>query len=335
MFNRLNRFLNGWIVGFLRTSSLMRKSKSWAIQPDTATARLVLSVLIVAITALSACGAVSKTADSTNIPWTDTPGQKATQPQAVTARRPCKATDLDFKIGVIGAYQGHATQEFRLTNIALDPCYLAGVPTIQLLPDGASAEAVDAGSFMATRLDIGSGRTAMLVLGAPGACASAGGPNSKVIKRLSLEPSGGGYLTVQGVYLDITCGAASVILFQAMDSAVTNGGPLTHLVGTISAPDLIKVGQLLNYTVTLMNPTTAALPLQPCPSYTESLQDAGIVSSQTYQLNCVAAALPAQGSLTFDMQILVPANFPTGFAKLSWQLEVPGGIAVGKALGLQ
>src|SRR5206468_12357958 len=58
--------------------------------------------------------------------------------------------------------------------------------------------------------------------------------------------------------------------------------PSAALTASIRSPASLAAGSRLRYEVTLTNPTSGPIPLDPCPSYSESL--AGVTAS--YQLNC-------------------------------------------------
>jgi len=94
---------------------------------------------------------------------------------------------------------------------------------------------------------------------------------------------------------------------------------------------------VLVYTVTLSNPTSAAISLTPCPSYTQTLFSA-VASSrriqQTLLLNCSAAtSIPSKGTLTYEMRLAIPGDLPSGPGKLTWTLDVPNAfVDVGTAI---
>jgi hypothetical protein len=151
----------------------------------------------------------------------------------------------------------------------------------------------------------------------------------------SITPGTAGSVTIGGLHLDVSCGAPSMIGFQPIDMQPSPGGPLSQLTGALNAPETFERGTSMTYTVTLTNPTEAEIRLEPCPSYTQFLVGGGKNVSQTYLLNCTPVQIPAHGSSSFEMRMVVPADFPGDAAKLSWQLEVLDGTAVGKAVGLR
>lgn len=141
-----------------------------------------------------------------------------------------------------------------------------------------------------------------------------------------LAPTGGGVKTADGVHVDTLCGRATVMRFERVQSeanaravAMKAGGAVSQLGGSISAPDEASRGGLLRYTVTLNNPTASPVSLAACPSYTQSVWAEGKSSDTTQRLNCAAAGgqIPANGRVSFDMQVAVPAELAAGNGKLS------------------
>jgi hypothetical protein len=95
--------------------------------------------------------------------------------------------------------------------------------------------------------------------------------------------------------------------------------PLRQLTSSITGPATAKPGERVSYTVTLTNPTGAAVALAPCPGYLQELFSPGSgaapghSSSQLYQLNCrPVAAIPAHGEVRFEMVVVVPKELTTG-----------------------
>jgi hypothetical protein len=101
-------------------------------------------------------------------------------------------------------------------------------------------------------------------------------------------------------------------------------GRLASLVPSFSVPSRVRSGQPLDYTVTLTNPGSTAVSLQPCPGYRQSLIDVLELpdrkgATSTGQLNCAAApaSVPAHSSITFRMR-LDTTGVPTGDRRLIW-----------------
>jgi hypothetical protein len=127
--------------------------------------------------------------------------------------------------------------------------------------------------------------------------------------------------------LDLQCGTPRVVGFFAdgLTSPPTSGEPA--LLVAVDAPATVSSGATFQYTVTLTNPTSGAIDLLPCPSYTEGLTgQGGILSSETYVLNCEPVAqLDPGASASFQMSYAVPASLPSGSVKLWWLMQVANG----------
>jgi len=268
------------------------------------------------------------------VPWLNAPEKEAVQPEAkVAALRPCADADLHIAIGHQGARKGFATQEIRVTNLAADGCFLAGAPGVQLLPANAAPRTLaihqNALAKVQEQTPLGAGDTAVILIGAPGACEAAVGPKRNVTTRLQILPPGGGKRTLNNAYVDTLCGDAAVLHLHVENKEPAPTSPLAQLDGAVTLDAPAKAGEAMRYTVTLRNPTGAAVSLSPCPTYTQSLYANGVATTNTMVLNCGGSAseIAARSSVTFEMQLALPANVPAGDAKLSWQLR--NGPAVG------
>lgn len=259
---------------------------------------------------------------------------------------PCAAADLRVVAGPAGAYRGQATQEIRLTNIGADACHLVGFPGTQLQPAGAAPQTVgasDAAPQLANaRVDLAPGEEAVMLLGTPGSCEAANKPQRNAARRVQLALPGGGVKVLDGVYIDTLCGRATVMHFHPVQNeaaanakAAAAASPLNQLAGTVSVPDEATRGGTLRYTVTLSNRSASPVSLASCPAYTQSLYADGKAAASTLLLNCAGAGaqIPANSSVSFEMQAQVPADLPAGSVKLSWQLQ--DGPTVGKIISLR
>jgi hypothetical protein len=123
--------------------------------------------------------------------------------------------------------------------------------------------------------------------------------------------------------------------------------PWSVMTTSVQAPSVAAAGETLEYFVIVRNPTDQAVPLDPCPVYVQRLWsgDATLADGR-FLLNCPAApAIPAGGSVTFEMLLNVPQDAPAGPAILFWAGDgvyglpgpklpitiVPPGTAVGSA----
>jgi hypothetical protein len=111
------------------------------------------------------------------------------------------------------------------------------------------------------------------------------------------------------------------------------------LVVTTTLPATVKAGQIVDYTVTLANPTGHAVPLTPCPSYEEVVSSFPPQPAEPdvvdlyYRLNCDGhRGIGPHSSLTFAMRITAPTH--SGFGKCGWDLLPLGSAGSGCALSV-
>jgi hypothetical protein len=91
---------------------------------------------------------------------------------------------------------------------------------------------------------------------------------------------------------------------------------------SIQAPAQVSRGELLEYVVTILNPSDRPFQLEPCPVYTERLGDA---DAQTYRLNCAASEIAPHKSMRFGMTLRVPNDAPLGKTPLTWMAIIDDG----------
>jgi hypothetical protein len=136
-----------------------------------------------------------------------------------------------------------------------------------------------------------------------------------------------GTVTGSGDGFDTVCGVA--VSEFGVTADIPAGPPPSPLTATIASPAAVKAGATLSYQLTLANPQATPYSLDPCPSYVEFLGGTGGSVSEYYYLNCAAApTIPAHGSVTFAMELAVPASMqPMTLAKLDWQVQGGAGPA--------
>jgi hypothetical protein len=101
------------------------------------------------------------------------------------------------------------------------------------------------------------------------------------------------------------------------------------LTARITGKPAARAGTDLVYLVTLTNPAARPFSLRPCPSYAEFL--GGLTGPgarrnhlvRYYYLNCATVqAVPAHGSVTYQMKLPLPSGLPAGvYVKLDWQIQ--------------
>ncbi len=257
---------------------------------------------------------------------------------SAAASRACAAANLEVATGAQGARKGFATQEVQVTNRGAEACYLTGTPDFFLGPKGAAqAIARHPGALAALqeRTDLAPGDTALVLVGTPGSCDAAIGPDRKVNTHLQVGFPGGGVKALENAYVDTLCGPATVVDMHVLHGEHSTGTPLALLQSTVHLEGRAMPGSELHYTVTLTNPTAKVIALTPCPSFTQSLFGDRELSSATLRLNCAATGneIAAGKSIAFEMQLAIPAHVTADAAKLSWKLE--GGPTAGTNVPLR
>lgn len=108
--------------------------------------------------------------------------------------------------------------------------------------------------------------------------------------------------------------------FQPTASNVPSPTAPAQLAVAIHAPATVA-GQRLLYQVTLTNVSGAPFHFDACPPYREAMDT--VPRKQVlgmYQLNCVpVGTLASGGTVTFAMELDIPADAPTGVQELSWR----------------
>lgn len=259
------------------------------------------------------------------VPFLNVPASRPALRAPAPAARACAAADLQAQTGRQGARRGYATQEIKLTNRGTQACYLTGTPELGLGPKGAAqaiARHPNAPAALQERTDLAPGDTALVLVGTPGSCDAAIGPERKVNTHLQVGFPGGGAASLEGAHVDTLCGEANVLDMQVLHAEHAPAA-LAQLQGAVHLEGRAMPGSELHYTVVLTNPTARAISLTPCPSFTQSLFGDREVTSATLRLNCAATGnvIPAGQSVTYEMRLAIPAHVEADAVKLSWQLE--------------
>ena len=303
--------------------------KGWATSP------VVLAVWLLILVVISSCGTSAVPQNARAVPWINTPGADTQLAGSSSAQRPCGTPDIHFEIGPAGAYQGHATQELTVRNVATDACFVPAPPALEVVLDNGQHRSVASDSSLRVigasngQAGLASGQAAQLLIGTPATCATAGNPTLAKVVTLTLLT--GQVMSVAGVSVDIECGSPTLLIFNVVPISVTTV-PESALRATLTIPAAATPGQTFVYFVSLDNPSPQTIPLVPCPSYTQTFGITNVVR-QTLLLNCVASGPIASGASTsFEMELQVPPGLAKGVTKLSWQLDVPAGAFVGSAV---
>jgi hypothetical protein len=278
------------------------------------------------------------------IAWVDRPAARvdATMmaPAYTTGARPCTPSDLAVTPGRNGPAAGTVHFQVLFTNRSSTKCWLNGYPasvagvtsdgTVTPLPVVRGGPAMDG----APSADIAPGQSAQTDLAAGDGCAAITNGQHRIFPALRFGLPGSapgttttGIVTGSGDGFDTVCGVRVSEFGVAAD--IPAGPAPSPLTATIASPPAVKAGATLSYQLILANPEATPYALDPCPSYVEFLGGTGGSVSEYYYLNCAAApSIPAHGSVTFQMELAVPASMqPMTLAKLDWQVQGGAGPA--------
>jgi hypothetical protein len=309
---------------------------------------LVIAVSTVAAMSVAACGAsttipgsapahvVSPSTttiapvDSSLIAWLDrpTPVAPTREPPASTVPvAHCDKTML--AVGLADSDGGPAlgTNFWRvpLTNISTAPCSLpeAGTTAEALDETGRRVDLEVAQSRDDADRELDPGDRGELVISAPNVCY----PDIRRVRDIAFHdleialPSG--TLALADVHL-VLCGPELAIAWQR-DGTVPRAGSLNSLNARIESVGDVVPGRSLDYVVELTNPTLREVPLTPCPSYEQVVNDelkseANMLRGH-YELNCGSLSAIAPGStFRFAMRTTIPSTLH-GPGILNWTLD--------------
>jgi uncharacterized protein DUF4232 len=262
------------------------------------------------------------------------------------APAPCASTDLAAVYGGGVGATGHIISSVLVANAGRTACSLQGTPGLSLMSPNGSA--VVTRQVDSNPMDPAPAAPVVLQPGSalpqphtqiPGEamfffewydCPERTVSVSSLVLAL---PGGGGRLAVSagqpgpGGLSSSRCDDASqghvlyVGPFQPTVSTVPSPAPPAQLVVAIHAPATVLAGQRLLYQVTLTNVSGAPFHFDACPPYREAMDT--VPAKRVlgmYELNCVpVGTVGSSGSVTFAMQLEIPADAPTGPQELSWR----------------
>ena len=144
--------------------------------------------------------------------------------------------------------------------------------------------------------------------------------------RLLIAVAGGGTLRVEvpADGLTLGCGLRETDFFDPELPRPEPVLPLAGLHASLSLPRSVVRGSSLDFVVTLTNPTSRSITLQPCPAFVEA-EISAVPVKQVYALNCSTVRTLAPGvSRRFAMRLALPAAVPVGPLRVTWSLrDVP------------
>ncbi|MBV1851789.1 DUF4232 domain-containing protein [Catellatospora tritici] len=261
------------------------------------------------------------------VPWLDEPTDLPTvgpAPVRPTAR-PCTGADLSAtaELRWQDGAGGMTLYSVGIRNAGRGRCSLGGYPV--LLSAGRTVP-VQLGDGRLGNLDdqerpatLDPGEQAAFMLGTSVQCGTGG--DGRTYRDISLQLLGR-KLPLPDVTLSGTCPVSVGELHR--DRAEVAPPPQRYAVLTarIDAPAQVAPDTDLDYTVTLTNPGTAPLALDPCPVYRQMLWKAGGV----YRLNCGPEVIPAGGSVRFAMRLHIPDFVPAEQFELEWAITEASGV---------
>jgi hypothetical protein len=268
------------------------------------------------------------------VPWVDAPAPAFVAPTPApepTDARPCRPADLAARVGDVGFGLGNTNLPVSFINRSGSACLLAGTPTVGGLTSAGTLVPLRAraGSYFGDpgpTADVGPGGITALNISGADACPAVLGGTHKVYPKLWIGLPSGGSVDIPGGGFDTVCGV-SVSQFGVPADAppATNPAP-SPLTAAIDAPGAALAGTVLEFTVTLANPTAADVALEPCPAYEEFVGSGNgepwVATIRDYYLDCAAApTIPAGGAVTFAMRLQLPADQPAGSAKFGWDVQ--------------
>jgi hypothetical protein len=195
-------------------------------------------------------------------------------------------------------------------NTSEATCTLAGYPVVRgTAPDG---ERVDIPMGHGTWFDqpgreetpatIARGERATVIVESSVNCEPQTGPRPYDFRHVEVRMPDGGYLST-GRHYESTC-KPGVGAWHRRVPEVTVSARWTSLRVSIEAPSEVSVGSVLTYFVTITNTGPAAVALEPCPGYLQSLGPTK--SGGSFALNCAKApAIAAGQSIRFEMKMVV------------------------------
>jgi hypothetical protein len=244
---------------------------------------------------------------------------------------PCRASDLVFSVA------GGPSAEMAFTPRSdLIRCVIDRKLTIELFNDADKKLSVPVG--VADRFEdlvVYNREVLRLALFSwTNGCAPTTGP---IRFRVTL-PNGGGMLEATATRTDsgeLGCtGSRSNTTLTIQSGGSASSGYVRHdaldmlTVRLSQMPRSVRAGTELRYVVLLTNATGAAVPLDPCPDYDQTLTvlNNSTSTSVVNKLNCAAApnSIPARSRLTLEMRFAVPADSNAAPAELSWAFTRPG-----------
>lgn len=247
----------------------------------------------------------------------------------------CSLDDLATLPLTSGGATGNDAVFFAFTNRTTATCLTGGYPRVVLSQPGKRNLVATPGGFwddQAPASDLPPGATARFAVGFSYACEA--GPATSLYEHVTVTLPGGGSFTKTlsgakpvdsqiplGVFAQ--CGVAVTEFNTLPAQPVYPSDPLVALSATVNVPETVRAGRVFTYLITLTNPTSESIALNPCRGYYQQVDS---LKSQyfAFELNCGAAhKIVAGGSESFVME-MTAAGLSPGVHHIDWQLDTDG-----------
>jgi hypothetical protein len=288
-------------------------------------------------------------AAGTPVAWLDRPytGPTPTDPPDTAAGLPtCAANEVEISFEGWGDSEFGSTGMIVARNLGGAACLIQGPPQVELLDSGgrtlATAGVGDGPVGPAVlRPGLSPHPTGALDVGALGPEYAPGYGYGGIwingfcdtarTLRVRLPNGTAGDLSIPAPpssHCAVDSGRLTTTFFNSVEGPQPTTFSASALLGFISLPDEVVVGQPFHFTVALQNDTRLPISLDLCPVYTIDVTvrtASGQLESETsheYQLNCDGVKTIATGSaVTFDMEATVPSTTPlTDMVYVAWLL---------------
>lgn len=292
---------------------------------------------------LVVCSALHSTAYVRNlvIPWVDEPATPALirslmpkplpAPTPQTNAPPCTSSVLVLQPTSNVQWSQNDGVAIELRNTGTTDCLARGRPRVVATAAGHPRVVATSLGLAATDGEVANtapGDTVDLDVSAPIACAANPGGSDQGLPtyhHLTITLPSGGTRTINGLSLTFPCGMSVSPFFTPKPAPAYAPYWIKYLKPHVALPTSAKAGGILVYEVTLSNPLSRSVALSPCPAYVEH-SSTGI--KLEYQLNCsVVHTVPAHGSFTYQMKMVIPSTTPSAPMTVFWGLSGPGTVS--------
>ena len=290
------------------------------------------------------------------IAWLDQPGvpnQRLawahTLPTTITNAPLCTLSALHLEADLNPA-MGQVYGRLWVHNVGSSECEVQGLPDVDVINDAgvvvAHTDPALAHTDQSAPVVLAPDSWAQAILGLvavsnPGLCGDSPAFTHLAI-RLGGEAdaiaySGGGRISPECPQPTVPSSPTPLFGMSAF-AAINDLGQYQFLgiTARIEAPASVRAGEVLRYTVLLVNTSGSddVVPLRgsDCPIYRESVGDA----SGQYVLNCgaITSSIPTGHAIRFEMALNVPASTPAGPASLVWRTTEPTGLSATAAINV-